>query len=133
MNRRRAAALQANSGEGAAADFARIVTQGLADSAVLFDKSGAVSYPVLPTVRPVDPVPDQPDWRAAQTLEATAVSEITKAATACFTRCLQCRALGLRHSDRAQPAARHGESSPSSPGFVIASHEMPTSREVEAT
>jgi signal transduction histidine kinase len=66
----RAAALQANSGEGTAAEFARIVSQGLADSAVLFDKSSAVSYPLLPTVRPVDPVPDQPDWRAAQALEA---------------------------------------------------------------
>ncbi|HEY6393411.1 MAG TPA: histidine kinase dimerization/phospho-acceptor domain-containing protein, partial [Bryobacteraceae bacterium] len=66
----RAAALEANPGESAPAGFARIVTQGLADSAVLFDNSGIVSYPDVPAVGPADPAPNQPDWRAAQALEA---------------------------------------------------------------
>jgi len=66
----RAAELEANSSESAPAGFARIVTQRLADSAVLFDNSGGLSYPDLLAVGPVDPVPDQSDWRAAQALEA---------------------------------------------------------------
>ena len=67
----RADAIAEDSGAGTAPEFTRIVTSGLCDSLVLLDNNGVVTYPVtVPPVPALDPRVQNPDWRAAQALEA---------------------------------------------------------------
>lgn len=56
---------------GTPADFMRIVSSGLADSLILLDRNGAVTYPaaIPPTPAP-DPQYRNSNWMAAQALEA---------------------------------------------------------------
>src|SRR6185369_2596518 len=57
-----------DTGTGAAA-FARIVTSGLADSAIVLDASGAPVYPAPVRMPSSDPLMTHPDWVRARQLE----------------------------------------------------------------
>jgi len=65
----RAAALEAGSGAGAAADFQRVVSSGLSDSAIFLNPDGALPYSTPVAAVPNESLFERPEWNAAEQSE----------------------------------------------------------------
>ena len=108
----KASALDATEADGAA--FSRIVSSGLADSAIILDSSGAAVYPAPVRAPSIDPTLTDPAWTSARRLEdsdpaaaASAYSAIaqTPADPASAARAWQAAARCLVRSNRGEAAA----------------------------
>jgi signal transduction histidine kinase len=65
----RANTLEQSAGAGSAADFARNVKAGAADSFIYLKRDGSIAYPQPTTAGATEPAADWPDWRAAQAFD----------------------------------------------------------------
>jgi signal transduction histidine kinase len=65
----RANALEQAAGAGSAADFARNVKAGAADSFIYLKRDGSIAYPQSTTEYTTEPAAERPDWRAAEAFD----------------------------------------------------------------
>jgi signal transduction histidine kinase len=65
----RADAIEQSAGAGGAADFARNVETGAADSFIYLKRDGSIAYPQSTTAGATEPAAERPDWRAAEAFD----------------------------------------------------------------